>query len=288
METAGPTARQHGLSERDLIRRASQLLPEVQAARLSEQETIAQIGAWVSALHGPRWSAPAWADFLDQINAHDELGAARIRDALVARLYPPVAGATRMLDLGGGQQHLMIYLPLDKLYRPTTRVLDTLSSRPASGIAGVWFSARPITVQEWSAICAEPVPPNLKPDSTALAPFDLAEATLVLLKRRFPVEELRWPKSFEYDGIRWQREQAAPKPAPSPSRQGALAQPRQRPGSRSRSPTLGSVLATTLGTAAVNFIKESNEAWMSGATYSAKDRAKKLAMNLVSPVPMRG
>ena len=290
MRTAAPTTKQHGLSERDLIRRAGQLLPEVQAAKLSEQETITRVGAWVSALRGPRWSAPDWADFLDQINAHDEASVASIRDALISRLYPPGVGATRVLDLGSGVQHLMVYAPLDKLYRPTTKVFDAFRSQPASSIAGVWFSAQPITVREWSAIMAQAAPHGLKPDASALGQADLAEAVLANVVRRFPVDKFRWPTMFEYDGMKWHREQKAQKTAAQVRQQTnpLLTQQRRRKSFRRRPTTLGGLVAQTVGTAAVNMLKETNEAWLSTTGSSKQARNKKLAMNLVSSVPKRG
>jgi serine/threonine protein kinase len=295
MRTAAPTAKQHGLSERDLIRRASQLLPEVRAGRLNEQETIARVGAWVTAQPGGRWSALDWADFLDQINAHDEDAVARIRDVLVARLHPPAAGATRVLDLGSGVQHLLVYAPLSKLYRPTTKVFDAFRNQPASNIEGVWYSAKPITIREWSTIAATPAPPNLQPESTALANADIAEAMLNNLRRRFPIDELRWPAVFEYDGMKWHREQLAQREMSKKelmqrtAKAGALLAQQDRRRAQARRPkTLGGLLAQTAGTAAVNMLKEIGETWLSASGTNKQPRNKRLAMNLVSPVPKRG
>jgi len=285
MQVAESTAREHGLSERDLIRRAGQLLPEVAAAQLSEQETIAQVGAWVAALRDGRWSAPDWADFLDRINARDEAALASLRDSLIARLYPAAVGATRLLDLGGGVQHLLVYAPLDKLYRPATKVLDALRAQQAT-LLGVWFSARPITVTELSAITAQQLPPGLKPDAEAMAPNQLAESTLASLRRRFPVDELRWPTVFEYDGVKWQRGRAAQQSAAATLKANrAPALHRQQRGPKRRPATLGGLVARTVGKAAVNMVKERNEAWLSDAGSGATKTNKKRAMNLVSPVP---
>lgn len=287
MATAEATTRQHGLSERDLIRRAGQLLPEVVAAQLSEQETLARVGAWVVGRGGRRWSAPDWADFLDQINARDEAALARVRDALIARLYPPGPGATRMLDLGGGVQHLLVYAPLDKLYRPTTRLFDAL--RPPGGaaeVAGIWFSAQPLTVAEWSVLMAQPVPAGLKPDSAALAPGVVADAVITTLRRRAPADELRWPTMFEYDGVKWQRELVASKAAEAAAKAAQKANPLARRAAATPAPrrptTLGGLVAQTVGKAAVDMLKEVNEAWLSDSGAPASKRA---AMNLVSPVP---
>lgn len=291
MAAAEPTARQHGLSERDLIRRAGQLLPEVAAARLSEQELVGRVGGWVVGLRGRQWSAPDWADFLDQVNAPDESALATVRDALIARLYPTSIGATRLLDLGGGVHHLLVYSPLDKLYRPTTKLMDAMGNQKST-LAGVWFSAQPITVRQWSAITGQQAPPGLKQDSAAMAPAALADAVLTRLTTRFPVEELRWPTMFEYDGVKWQREQATQQAAAAAAKAAQqsnplLARREQQRAAAQRPKTLGGLVAQTFGKAALSMIKEVNEAWISDAG-SAAPKNKNLAMNLISPVPRIG
>lgn len=286
MQSAGDVAREHGLSERSLIRRAGQLLPEVEAAALSEQEEIARVGAWVAALGGPQWSAPDWADFLDQINARDEVGLGRVRDAFLTRLYPRGAGATRTLDLGNGIAHLLVFTPLDRLHRPTTAVFKAATGATETTI-GLWHSARPISVKEWAAISGRSAPAGLKLDSAALAPKAVADDVLARLQRRFPLDELRWPLTLEYDGIKWGREQAAEKVAAAAKRANPGAVQRRAPPTRKKPKTLGAALLQTVGKAAADMVKEMNEAWLAdlhtGDQRSPKQ--KRLAMNLVSPVP---
>ncbi len=291
MTAADPAARQHGLSERDLIRRAGQLLPEVTAAQLTAQELTGRVGAWVVSLRGRRWSAPDWADFLDQVNvndASDESALAKIRDSYIERLYPEGFGATRAFPLGGGVQHLMVYAPLDKIFRPTTKVMEAMGAQKAT-LTGVWFSAQPITVREWSAITNQQAPPGLKLDDTAMAPAGTANVVLTTLRARYQAEDLRWPTMFEYDGIKWQREQATQQAAAAAAKAAQKANPllanRQRQQAAAQHPkTLGGLLAQTLGNVAVGFLKDLNEAWISDAG-SAAPKNKNLAMNLVSPVP---
>lgn len=285
MRAAEAPAREHGLSERDLIRRAGQLAPEVEAEAGDAQVAITRVRTWVQALGGPRWSAPAWADLLDQLQAPDEAGLARVRDALLARLYPPGAGATRVLDLGGGVHHLLVYRPISQLHKPTTQVLAAFQSGGGSGeLVGVWHSANPVTIREWSLVTGLAAPPNLDTNSAALAPQELATSFLGAAQRRFPVDDLRWPKIFEYDGIRAHREQAAAAAkaaaAPRPSltmRRGAPVPPPRR------SPTVGGALLQAFGKAAIDMVKEMNEAWLADA--SPPKAGSRLAMNLVSPVP---
>ncbi len=286
MQTAGSVAKEQGLSERELIRRAGQLLPEIEAATLSEQEEIARVGAWVAALGGPKWSAPDWADLLDQINARDEAALARVRDALLTRIYPRGAGATRALDFGGGVSHLMVFTPIQKLHRPTTVVLEAV--RAAGGAmettVGIWHSANPITVQEWSTLAGRPAPQGLKLDNAAGASKNVADALLAAVQRRFPLDELRWPMTLEYDGIKWGREQAAAKVAMAAQRANPGAVQRQPP-QRQRPKTLGAAVLQTIGKAAADMVREMNEAWLADIHTGDRGANKRLIMNLVSPVP---
>lgn len=286
MRSAEAPAREHGLTERDLIRRAGQLAPEVEAAAGDAQAAIARVRTWVQGLGGPRWAAPAWAELLDQLDAPDEAGLARVRDALLARLYPPGPGSTRVLDMGGGVQHLLVYRPISQLHKPTTQVFAAFQTGGGSGgLVGVWHSANPITVREWSTITGLAVPPNLDPNTVALAPHELAMSFLGAAQRRFAVDELRWPKIFEYDGIKTHREQAAAaaKAAAAPARPNPLMQRRAGIPQPRRQQTVGGALLQAFGKAAVDMLQEMNEAWLSdGATPKA---SSKLAMNLVSPVP---
>ncbi len=286
MRSAEAPAREHGLSERDLIRRAGQLLPEVEAATGDTQAAIARVRTWVQGVGGPRWSAPAWAELLDQLEAPDEAGLARVRDALLARLYPPGPGATRVLDLGGGVQHLLVYRPISQLHKPTTQVFAAFQTGGGSGgLVGVWHSAHPVTVREWSTITGLAIPPNLDPNTAALAPHELALSFLGAAQRRFAVDDLRWPKIFEYDGIKTHREHAAvaAKAAAAPARPNPLMQRRAGIPQPRRQQTVGGALLHAFGKAAVDMLQEMNEAWLSdGATPKA---SSKLAMNLVSPVP---
>jgi hypothetical protein len=313
MQAAGAAASEHGLSERDLIRRGSQLLPEVRAARLTEHEKIAQIGAWVVELRGRRWTAPEWADLLDRINTADDAGMAKHRDALITRLYPPSAGATRVLDFGGGVHHLLVYTPLAQLHRPATKVVEAI--RAASGgvtnLAGVWHSAQPITIREWSTVTGQPAPAGLQLDSAALAPRSLADLFLATARRRLPTDELRWPYVSEYDGMKTMRQQAAEKAAAQAAALAAAQQaklqaadarradpfgrfgvvPPARPAApapRKPAPpkSLAAAVAQTFGRAAGDILREVNETWLTEPPTAQNPKAGGgLTMNLVSPVP---
>ncbi len=286
MRTAEAPAREHGLSERDLIRRAAQLAPEVEVEAGDSQAAIARVRTWVQGLGGPRWSAPAWAELLDQLHADDEAELARVRDALLARLYPPGAVATRVLDLGGGVHHLLVYRPISQLHKPTTQLFAAIQSGGGSGgLVGVWHSANPVTIREWTTLTGLPVPPNLDPNSAALAQQELAESFLGTAQRRFAVDDLRWPKIFEYDGIKAHREQAVAtaKAAAAPARPNPLALRRLGVPQPRRKQTLGGVLLQAFGKAAIDMVKEMSEAWLSDA--SPPEAGSRLAMNLVSPVP---
>ena len=125
-----------------------------------------------------------------------------------------------------------------------------------------------------------------------MAPAALAEAVLTRLTARFPAEELRWPTMFEYDGVKWQREQATQQAAAAATKAAQQANPllalRQRQQAAARKPkTLGGLVAQTFGKAALNLIKDMNEAWISDAG-SAAPKNKNLAMNVISPVPRIG
>jgi hypothetical protein len=312
MQTAGAAATEHGLSERDLIRRGSQLLPEIRSANLTEMEKIAQIGAWVVGLRGRRWTAPDWADLLDRINTSDDAAMARHRDALFARLYPPSAGATRLLDLGGGVHHLLVYTPLAQLYRPTASLVEAL--RLASGGVGnpkgVWHSAQPVTVREWSAVAGQPAPAGLQPDQAAAVSRALAETFLTNAGRRFPTEELRWPYVSEYDGMKAMRQQAAEQAAaqavalaaaeqakipaansrrPEPFGRFGVAPPARPavPAPRKAPPkSLAAAVAQSFGKAAGEMLREVNETWLTEPPRAQNPKAGGgLTMNLVSPVP---
>jgi serine/threonine-protein kinase len=287
MRAAEAPAREHGLSERDLIRRAGQLAPEVEAAAGDAQAALVRVRSWVQALGGPRWSAPAWAQLLDQLDATDEGGLSRVRDALIARLYPPGPGATRVLDLGGGVHHLLVYRPMSQLHKPTTQVFEAFrtAGNTSGGLVGVWHSANPVTVREWSMVTGLAAPPNLDPNTAALAPLELATSFLGAAQRRFPVDELRWPKIFEYDGMKAHREQAAAaaKAAAAPARPNPLMQRRPGVPQPRRQATVGGALLQAFGKAAIDMVKEMNEAWLTDA--SPPKAGSRLAMHLVSPVP---
>jgi len=129
------------------------------------------------------------------------------------------------------------------------------------------------------------VPPNLDPNAAALAPQELAASFLGAAQRRFPVDDLRWPKIFEYDGIKAHREQAAAaaKAAAAPARPNPLAQRRVGFPQPRRQQTVGGALLQAFGKAAIDMVKEMSEAWLSDA--SPPKAGSRLAMNLVSPVP---
>lgn len=288
MRAAEAPAREHGLSERDLIRRAGQVATEVEAAAMDEQAVIAQVRTWVQGLGGSRWSAPAWAELLDRLDATDEAGLARVRDALLARLYPPGSGATRVLDFGGGVHHILVYRPISQLHKPTTQLLEafrTAGNNPG-GLLGVWHSAKPVTIREWSALTGLSAPPTLDPTTTALAPQELATSFLTAAQRRFAVDDLRWPKIIEYQGIRAQREQAtaAAQATAAPPRPNPVQQARPAVTQRRRQATATGLLLQVLGKAAVDLSQEMNEAWLCDGP--AKKVGDNLAMNLVSPVPV--
>jgi hypothetical protein len=312
MQTAGAAAAEQGLSERDLIRRGSQLLPEIRSANLSELEKIAQIGTWVVGLRGRRWTAPAWADLLDRINTADDAAMARHRDALIVRLYPPSAGATRLLDLGGGVHHVLVYTPLAQLYRPTVSVVEALrlASGGVSDLAGVWHSAQPVTIREWSTVTGQAAPAGLQPDHAAVAPRSLAELFLTNVGRRFPTDELRWPYVSEYDGMKTMRQQATEKAAAQAAAAAAAQQAKLQaanarradpfgrfgvapparpavPAPRKAPPkSLAAAVAESFGKAAGDMLREMNETWLTEPPMAQNPKAGSgLTMNLVSPVP---
>lgn len=287
MRAAEAPAREQGLTERDLIRRAGQLAPELDVATDEARAVMGRVHKWVEGLGGPRWSAPAWAELLDDLDAPDEAGLARVRDALLARLYPPEPGATRVLDLGGGVHHLLVYRSISQLHKGTTQVFAALRSGGANvgGLVGVWHSTSPITIREWTALTGLPAPATLDPNTTALAAGDLAGSFLGAAQRRFPVDDLRWPKIFEYDGIKAYRQQlaAAAKAPPTSSRPNPLLDRRSGVPQRRAPPTVGGVLLQAFGKAAVEMLKDVNEAWLSDAP--DPKAGSRLTMNLVSPVP---
>jgi len=142
-----------------------------------------------------------------------------------------------------------------------------------------------VTIREWTTLTGLPVPPNLDPNAAALAPQELAASFLGAAQRRFPVDDLRWPKIFEYDGIKAHREQAAAaaKAAAAPARPNPLAQRRVGFPQPRRQQTVGGALLQAFGKAAIDMVKEMSEAWLSDA--SPPKAGSRLAMNLVSPVP---
>lgn len=286
MQAAGPAAREHGLGERDLIRRAQQLEPQVQASLGREQQILARVGAWVRSQGSARWSAPAWAAFLDELGGVDEAELARIRDALVVRLYPPAAGATRLLDLGSGVGHLLIYQPIDKVRTPGAQLVVAVQSKglDPDGLAGLWFSAAPLSIREWSALTGASAPSGQDPAAVALTTRAATEQVLSLVRRRFPVEELRLPKFLEYDGIKTYREQVAKSARTATGRMAsgrAVARPRSQPN------TLGAALLVAAGKVAADYVQNMGEAWLfdKDAGFLAAKAKGGMAINLVSPVP---
>ncbi len=99
------------------------------------------------------------------------------------------------------------------------------------------------------------------------------------------MEELRWPTMFEYDGVKWQREQASQQGAKAAQQNNpllAIQQPRRAAARRPK--TFGGLVAQTVGKAVIDALKDTQEAWLSDAEWAATMH-KKLAMNLVGPVP---
>lgn len=288
MLAAGPAAREHGLGERDLIRRAQQLQPEVEAAAGREQQNLARVGAWVRSQGSARWSAPAWAAFLDELGEAPEAELARIRDALVVRLYPSASGATRLLDLGNGVGHLLIYRPIEQVRTPGAQLVVAVQSggRDPDGLAGLWFSAAPVTMREWGALTGASVPSGQDPGAVAQTNLSATEQLLTLLRRRFPVEELRLPKLLEYDGIKTYREQLA-KSSQAARTAGRAAPDRAISRSRSQPSTLSGVLLQAAGQVAADYVKNMGEAWLSDKEtgFLASHSKRGMAINLVSPVP---
>ncbi len=294
METASPAAAAHNLSERALIRRAGELWPEVQTAALSEMEKISQIGAWVMGLRGRRWTAPDWADLLDRLNTADDATMAAHRDALLLRLYPTAPGATRTLNLGGGLLHVLVYRPTTQLNRPVANMFDALMATNGvpSTLQGVWCSAEPLTLREWSAITGQLVPAGLAPQSTAVGNRVVADAVLATLRRRFPTDELRWPTLTEYDGMKKIRtkateaalRQVAATPGASQAKARAALVQMLKPTPKPKS--LGAAVVQAFGKVAVDMVKEFGEAWLTDPpSAQATNGTAQLQLNIVSPVP---
>lgn len=283
MATFGPVAREVGLSERDLIRRAQELEARVGEERQGALEQERRLLSWVAQRPGGRWSALDWMALLDELQDPDEQRLAALRDALIARLYPAGPGATRALDLGGGVRHVMVYQPIGRLYRPAGAVFDALNTgtKASANLRGLWFSASSLTVREWAQLTQSPVPAGVAPDREALADAVSAHAALLKAQRRFPMEELRWPALLEYDGVRGQREKAS----------GASTQParRGRASGRRRPPTtLGGAVAELIGKSAIDMLQGVDDAWLSGMDQRRSDpnHQKRRRMTLVSPVPV--
>ena len=99
------------------------------------------------------------------------------------------------------------------------------------------------------------------------------------------MDELRWPTMFEYDGMKWHREQAAEQAAKATSQLSRLQAMQQRQRAAAAAPkTFGGLMAQAVGKAAMEMLKDTQEAWLSDAG-SAAPKNKNLSMNLVSPVP---
>lgn len=303
-KTVAPVAREHGLAERGLIRRAEQLFPEVQAEAARELKIIDRVRDWVRALKKPEWSASAWARLLDDLDPPDEEAVAQMRDGLMARLYPTGAGATRVLDLGDGLHHRLVYLPPGKLEFVAAALDALMGEAPgASETAGIWFGAQPLSLVEWSALMQVPVPVGSSPAAPAMVDRTGADALLAAVRRRFPLDDLRWPTLDEYQRIKTLRtgragarrpgQPASPRSAqPAPVGRPAAAWPRHQPARgalrrrQAAAPGLAKSFFGALGAAGAELAQATGEAWLHGEASGLLDATgpNRRGVNLVSPI----
>lgn len=267
--TVAPLAKTHGLTERRLIKRAQQLLPQVLREYESDARIIEAVTKWVHQRRPGRWSAIEWANFLDTLDPPDEARCGALRDALFTRLFPRAPKVTRLLELGDGIGHTLVYSPFD--HATVLGVIGAFTDRaPQPSVMGIWHSIRPVTAREAAALglCSP-----TDADEPMRVPGTLAIEMLETFRQRFPAEALRWPDLHELNSLMGERDTDTKKPA-------------RRPQSRTPSSKLGGLLKVVAQAAtqyAVETARTSQTRWVDGAALHGTQRR---TVTLISPVPV--